>query len=119
LQPDTREEFIQNAGKNAVDRGHEIDKNSFGEAAALIENLDLVISCDTSICHLAGALGKPVWIVLPFTADWRWLIEREDSPWYPNFRLFRQRTAGDWHEVFQRIEQQLAQQIAEKTTKHD
>lgn len=108
LQPDTREEFIQSAGKNAVDRGHEIDKSSFEEAAALIMNLDLVITCDTSICHLAGALGKPVWIVLPqFTTDWRWLLEREDSPWYPTACLFRQKSQGDWGEVFQRVEKQL------------
>ena len=114
LQPDTREEFLHNAGKNAVDRGHEIDKSSFEEAAALIMNLDLVMSSCTSICHLAGALGKPVWVVLPCEADWRWLLEREDSPWYPNTRLFRQAQPGNWREVFQRVEQQLQQTIAEQ-----
>ena len=115
LQPDTREEFILNAGNRGVDRGHEIDKSSFEEAAALIANLDLVISCDTSICHLVGALGKPVWIVLPqFTTDWRWMLEREDSPWYPTMRLFRQSEPGNWGEVFLRIEKQLKQVIAEK-----
>lgn len=112
LQPNTREEFILNTGKSGVDRGHEINSANFEEATALIMNLDLVITSCTSICHLAGALGKPVWIVLPLAADWRWLMDREDSPWYPNARLFRQTTAGDWQEVFQRVEVQLKQAIA-------
>jgi tetratricopeptide (TPR) repeat protein len=107
LQPDTRQELLEAAGKNGVDRKNEIDTSSFAEAAALIMNLDLVISCDTSICHLAGALGKPVWIVLPFLADWRWLFDREDSPWYPTMRLFRQVQRGDWNEIFQRVEKRL------------
>jgi ADP-heptose:LPS heptosyltransferase len=62
----------------------------------LIANLDLVISCDTAVAHLAGALGKPVWLLLPHVPDWRWLLERDDSPWYPTMRLFRQAKAGDW-----------------------
>lgn len=115
LQPNTREEFILNAGKSGVDRGHEINAASFEEAAALIMNLDLVITSCTSICHLAGALGKPVWIVLPFVADWRWLINREDSPWYPTARLFRQSEPGNWGEVFQRVENRLKQVIAGET----
>jgi tetratricopeptide (TPR) repeat protein len=68
----------------------------FAETAALIANLDLVISCDTAVAHLAGALGKPVWLLLPHVPDWRWLLERDDSPWYPTMRLFRQAKAGDW-----------------------
>jgi hypothetical protein len=107
LQPGTRSEFITAAGAAAVDIGHEIDESSFEEAAALIMNLDLVISCDTSIAHLAGALGKPVWLVLPFDPDWRWLLQREDSPWYPNTKLFRQVQPGDWDSVFVRIENHL------------
>ncbi|WP_413197093.1 tetratricopeptide repeat protein [Pararobbsia alpina] len=75
----------------------------FGETAALVENLDVVISVDTSLAHLAGALGKPVWILLPTHADWRWQLERDDSPWYPSARLFRQRTAGAWDEVVARV----------------
>jgi Glycosyltransferase family 9 (heptosyltransferase)/Tetratricopeptide repeat len=71
----------------------------FGETAALIANLDLVITVDTAIGHLAGALGKPVWILLPKAADWRWLLERSDSPWYPTARLFRQQTPGAWEPV--------------------
>jgi ADP-heptose:LPS heptosyltransferase len=58
--------------------------------------LDLVISIDTSVAHLAGALGRPTWILLPYNADWRWLGQREDSPWYPTARLFRQQRPGDW-----------------------
>ena len=73
------------------------------EAAAAIEALDLVISVDTSICHLAGALGRPVWTALAFVPDWRWLLERDDSPWYPTMRLFRQDAPGDWDGVFRRI----------------
>jgi len=71
----------------------------YAETAALIENLDLVITVDTSVAHLAGALGKPVWILLPHAPDWRWLLGRGDSPWYRSARLFRQPVAGDWTSV--------------------
>lgn len=71
----------------------------FAELAALIESLDLVITIDTGVAHLAGALGKPVWVLLPFRADWRWMRERTDSPWYPTARLFRQQQFGDWDSV--------------------
>ena len=66
------------------------------DTAALIENLDLVIAVDTAVAHLAGALGKPVWLLVPFAPDWRWQLDRRDSPWYPTMRLFRQRARGDW-----------------------
>jgi hypothetical protein len=79
------------------------EMNDFSDTAALIENLDLVISIDTSVAHLAGALGKPVWILLPFVPDWRWLLNRDDSPWYPTMRLFRQSAPGDWGSVIARI----------------
>lgn len=75
----------------------------FADTAALIANLDLVISVDTSVVHLAGAMGKPVWVLLPFAPDWRWLLDREDSPWYPTMRLFRQSKAGDWETVIQAV----------------
>ena len=75
----------------------------FLDTAAVMKHLDLVITCDTSIAHLAGALGVPVWVALRFTPDWRWMLERDDSPWYPTMRLFRQRNAGDWTEVFTRM----------------
>jgi tetratricopeptide (TPR) repeat protein len=68
----------------------------FSDTAALIANLDLVITIDSATAHLAGALGKPVWVLLPFMADWRWMQDRSDSPWYPTARLFRQSRAGDW-----------------------
>jgi len=73
--------------------------DDFSDTAALIENLDLVIAVDTSVAHLAGALGKPVWIMLSAAAEWRWLLDRNDSPWYPTARLFRQPTLGDWKGV--------------------
>lgn len=80
-----------------------VDVRDFAELAALIENVDLVISIDTGVAHLAGALGKPVWIMLPFRADWRWLREREDTPWYPQARLFRQTRPGAWSDVIARV----------------
>ena len=70
--------------------------SDFAETAALIENLDLVISVDSVVAHLAGALGKPVWILLRYSGEWRWLLDRTDSPWYPTARIFRQKTPGDW-----------------------
>jgi ADP-heptose:LPS heptosyltransferase len=70
--------------------------DSFADTAAVMQNLDLIVSCDTSIAHLAGALGRPVWVVLKDVPDWRWLLDRPDSPWYPTMRLFRQRQRGDW-----------------------
>jgi tetratricopeptide (TPR) repeat protein len=73
----------------------------FADTAAIIENLDLVITVDTSVAHLAGALGRPAWTMLSFAPDWRWLTRRLDSPWYPRMRLFRQRRAGDWSGVFE------------------
>jgi tetratricopeptide (TPR) repeat protein len=77
------------------------------DTAALIGKLDLVIAVDTAVAHLAGALGKPVWVLLPFAPDWRWLMEREDSPWYPTMRLFRQKRAGGWRAVVERVAGEL------------
>jgi ADP-heptose:LPS heptosyltransferase len=77
--------------------------NDFADTAAVISQLDLVICVDTAVAHLAGALGKPVWILLSFVPDWRWMLEREDSPWYPTARLFRQQKPGDWEGVFDRV----------------
>lgn len=73
------------------------------DTAAVMQNLDLIISSDTSVPHIAGALGCPVWTVLKAAPDWRYMLDRDDSPWYPTMRLFRQKTAGDWDEVMNRI----------------
>ncbi|HTX50330.1 MAG TPA: tetratricopeptide repeat-containing glycosyltransferase family protein [Caulobacteraceae bacterium] len=80
----------------------------FADTAALIQNLDLVISVDTSVAHLAGALGKPVWVLSRFDGCWRWLNGREDSPWYPTARVFHQRIRGDWEEVIARVAEELS-----------
>jgi hypothetical protein len=90
------------------------EMTDFSETAALIENLDLVISIDTSVAHLAGALGKPVWTLLPFVPDWRWMLNREDSPWYPTMRLFRQPALGDWKSVITDIADTLYKKLIEK-----
>jgi ADP-heptose:LPS heptosyltransferase len=79
----------------------------FADMAAIIAELDMVITVDTAVAHVAGGLGKPVWILLPFSPDWRWLLDREDSPWYPTARLFRQSAIGDWAGPVDRVRQAL------------
>jgi len=86
---------------------------TFAETAAAVSAMDLVISVDTSVAHLAGALGKPTWILLPHVLDWRWLYEREDTPWYPSARLFRQRRPKDWASVLHRLPGELQRLAAE------
>ncbi|MBR0871352.1 tetratricopeptide repeat protein [Bradyrhizobium tropiciagri] len=86
-----------------VDAGAQIDPGSFADAAAIIANLDLVITVDSAIAHLAGAMGKPVWILLAKGSDWRWPRDRDETPWYPHARLFRQAVPGDWAEVIGRL----------------
>ncbi len=83
----------------------------FHETAAAIANVDLVIACDTAVAHLAGALAVPTWIALPFSSDWRWLFDRDDSPWYPTVRLFRQTTFDDWPAVFARLTAELRELV--------
>ena len=87
-------------------------RNDFDGLAAMISELDLVITVDTSIAHLAGALGKPVWVLLHHVPDWRWMVDRNDSPWYPTARLFRQRTPGDWSVPMREIVDALRARIA-------
>ncbi len=84
------------------------DFGDFSDTAAAIAAMDLVIAVDTSVAHLAGALGKPVWVLLPLCPDWRWLTGRSDSAWYPTARLFRQPTVGDWESVIAEVAAALA-----------
>jgi tetratricopeptide (TPR) repeat protein len=91
---------------NVMQVGDEL--RDFADTAAAIAALDLVVTVDTAAAHLAGAMGKPVWILLPFSPDFRWLLDREDSPWYPTVRLFRQQHPGDWQSVVGRVREALA-----------
>jgi len=84
----------------------------FGDTAAVLDQLDLVITVDSAVAHLAGAMGKPVWIMIPFQPDWRWMLERDDSPWYPTVRLFRQPRPGAWDDVIRNVIEALAQRVA-------
>lgn len=86
----------------------DLEGQSFVDTAAVMMNLDLVVTTDTAIAHLAGALGVPVWVALQETPNWRWLLAREDSPWYPTMRLFRQQKLGQWSPVFRRMAEELA-----------
>jgi len=87
------------------------DAGFFAETAALIEACDLVVTCDTAVAHLAGALAKPTWVALKFVSEWRWLLDRADSPWYPNLRLFRQKSDGDWSSVFEEMKAALVEML--------
>jgi ADP-heptose:LPS heptosyltransferase len=86
----------------------------FLDTAAIVSHLDLVIAPDTAVAHLAGGLGARVWVALPRAADWRWMADREDSPWYPTMRLFRQTTHGHWDDVFRRMADVLKAELAER-----
>jgi tetratricopeptide (TPR) repeat protein len=113
---DDLEEQARKAGApldidRSVDQFVDIDR-----FAAQVAAMDLVISIDNSTVHLAGALGRPVWAMLPFAADWRWMVKRPDSPWYPSLRLFRQQTPGDWESVLQPILQALGEEAAHGAT---
>jgi hypothetical protein len=101
----TRQALTPPAGMNLVDYSSEL--RDFADTAALIANLDLVIAPDTAVAHLAGALSKPVWVLLSHAADWRYLLDREDSPRYPTMRLFRQKKAADWARAVERVAQAL------------
>jgi ADP-heptose:LPS heptosyltransferase len=85
-----------------------VPSGSIALSAGQLSLLDLVVTIDTSVAHLAGALGKPVWIMLPHSADWRWLLDRDDSPWYPTARLFRERYAGDFASLVGDVARSLA-----------
>lgn len=77
--------------------------NDFADTATMMEQMDLIITIDSAVAHLAGSLGRPTWTLLLYASDWRWLMAREDSPWYPTMKLFRQETPGDWDGVFERV----------------
>ena len=92
-------------GPDVIDLAPKLD--DFAETAAALTALDLIISVDTSVAHLAGAMGRPVWVLLPYAQDWRWLRDREDSPWYPTLRLFRQEKPQAWDGVLTRVAAEL------------
>ncbi len=97
----------------------DLPQQDFSDTAALIEQLDLVVSVDTSVAHCAGALGKRTWLQLPFaSADWRWLLERTDNPWYPSFKLYRQAQMGDWSEPLVRLSADLHSWARTSTSPH-
>ncbi|HMK49905.1 MAG TPA: glycosyltransferase family 9 protein, partial [Thermodesulfovibrionales bacterium] len=89
----------------------------FADTASFIANLDLIISVDTATAHLAGAMGKPVWTLLPFSPDWRWMLDRADSPWYPTMRLFRQPSPGNWEAVIEQVGEGLGN-LANERIRH-
>ena len=104
--PSAQQSRVPPSGMDLVDPTAELA--DFADTAALVAALDLVITVDTSVAHLAGAMGKPVWILSRFDGCWRWLLERDDSPWYPTARLFRQPAAGDWDSVIARVARALS-----------
>ncbi len=94
-------DLIRINSHNILDLSSEL--TDYATTAAVISNLDLVITVDTSVAHLAGALAKPVWTLLSYSPDWRWFLDRQDSPWYPTMKLFRQPTPGDWRSVIRSV----------------
>jgi ADP-heptose:LPS heptosyltransferase len=105
LQKEVRQSDAELLAASAIIT-HEL--KDFTDTAALIAELDLVISVDTSVAHLAGALGKPVWVLVSYVPDFRWLLSRDDSPWYPTARLFRQPCIGDWQSVVEKVKAELS-----------
>jgi tetratricopeptide (TPR) repeat protein len=95
--------------------GIDRESGAFMDTAAVMESLDLVVTIDTSVVHLAGGLGRPVWMVVPYWADWRWMVDRADSPWYPTMRIFRQPRPGAWTPVFAEVAAALRQRVADCT----
>jgi tetratricopeptide (TPR) repeat protein len=114
LQKGFGSEQLARAPFEVEDIGSQIDngEHNLCEAAAVINNLDLVVTCDTAVGHLAGALGAPVWVALTRVPDWRWMLDRDDSPWYPTMRLFRQSPRRQWSEVFEAMAQRLRELVA-------
>jgi hypothetical protein len=111
LQRHVRDADKETLGANPFIISFADDMLDFDNTAALCDLMDVVISTDTSVPHLSGALGRPTWLLLPLNADWRWLRNRADSPWYPTAKLYRQKSAGNWDEVFGRVAADLRQRI--------
>jgi Flp pilus assembly protein TadD len=107
LQKDATDEEIRELHMGGHFMNAASDLDDFSDTAALLSILDLIVTVDTSVCHLAGALGKRVWTLLPFVPDWRWMSNRDDSPWYPTMRLFRQRHHGEWDAVISTVRGEL------------
>ena len=113
LQQGFGQEQLAGIKGELVDFTEAVDKSAaFIDTAAIMANLDLVITSDTAIPHLAGALGVPVWVMLPKTPDWRWLLDRSDSPWYSTVRLFRQTAANNWQSVIDQVVEALDQETS-------
>ena len=120
MLPDVRGELTQRAAQLEITPGAQAlaalaSGSTLSDTAALVAELDLVISVDTAIAHLAGALAKPVWILLPFAPDWRWQLGRDDSPWYPTARLFRQPRPQEWASVVTRVVGELQALASQKS----
>ena len=111
-EPSQADAAVLASHANILQVGQEL--HDFADTAAVVSLLDVVISVDTSVVHLAGALGKPAWVLLPFLPDFRWLLNREDSPWYPTARLLRQPRPGDWESVLARVRGQLLEAVARR-----
>lgn len=109
LQKGKKSQELQQLPDTIKVRNLESQLNTYADTAAIVDQLDLMISVDTSVAHLAGALGKPVWTLLCYNPDWRWLLERDDTPWYPTMRLFRQSQPGDWQDVIKQVQQALSE----------
>jgi hypothetical protein len=108
IQKDDRATYDLLIGKRLNPRP--VEQTDLTATAALIANMDLVISVDTAVAHLTGALGKPLWLLLPTNPDWRWMFDRDDSPWYPTARIFRQHQPGDWISVMDQVCRELSRQ---------
>jgi ADP-heptose:LPS heptosyltransferase len=105
LQKGEESAQLKDLGWDFIDWMEECE--DFLDTAGLINELDLVISVDTSVAHLAGALGKPVWLLNRFESEWRWMLERTDSPWYPGMKIFRQQELGNWESAINLVAEEL------------
>ena len=115
LQKGERVAELRDSGCGALVSNLDPAINDFADTAAFAAELDLIVMCDSSVAHLAGALGRPVWVLLPYSPDWRWLLERSDSPWYPTMRLFRQSEPKRWDDVFRQVAQALREVAVQHT----